>query len=134
MGPNPYRDRKPIAAFQDAYLPYLKTMFSDFLSKQLRPEDRVLELGAGTGKLSLCIAAHHPEIDCTAIDIDVEAIRYQFKILEMFEASTGVRLTNLNLRHGDLFNLPLRKGAYDLVFSEGVCLAPDVEIVTKSGK
>ena len=120
MAENPYRDRKPLELFRDAYFMFIKTLFSEFIEKRIRHGDTVLELGAGTAKLSMHIAAHVRDSQVTAIDIDPEALSYQVTLLKVFEASINSRLLNLNLKRGDLFDPQQRHESADIVFSEGV--------------
>lgn len=120
MAKNPYRDRAPSAIFEDAHFTYLKTLFSDFFEKRIRPRDTVLELGAGTAKLSMHVAAHMVDTQLTAMDIDPAALDYQIKVLRAFEGASGHRILNLNLKQGDLFNSGFPRESFEVVFSEGV--------------
>jgi len=120
MTENPYRNREPIELFRDAYFLYVKSPFSEFTLSRIRHGDTVLELGAGTGKLSIQVAARIPDTQVMAIDIDPEAQNYQSRLLRVFEASVNGRLMNLNFKRGDLFDSGLRHESSDVVFSEGV--------------
>lgn len=118
MERSPYRERLPENLYQDAFFPYTNSGISEFIGRFIQPGDAVLELGAGTGKLSLHLASHF-NADVVTVDFDQEAVNYQVKILKMFEASLGGRV-NVIIKHADLFDLPYKPERFDVVFSEGV--------------
>ncbi|MFN0008815.1 MAG: class I SAM-dependent methyltransferase [Planctomycetota bacterium] len=83
---------------------------------------RVLDCGAGTGQLSAFLALAAPGRTVIAVD----ACRASLAEAGRFRARASI--PNLHLLRADLFALPLREKAFDVVVSRGVVHhTPDVE-------
>lgn len=74
-----------------------------------RPGDRALDLGAGTGLITLALAPHVESV--TALDLS----RVMLDRLEAHAASEGV--TNVDLVASDMRSLPFEDETFDLVVS-----------------
>jgi tRNA1(Val) A37 N6-methylase TrmN6 len=72
--------------------------------------DTVLELGAGAGTASLCLAARVP--DCTVIGVEIDAA-----LVRLANANAQANASRVEFREGDAMDLPkaLRK-SFDHVF------------------
>ncbi|MTD29857.1 class I SAM-dependent methyltransferase [Planomicrobium sp. YIM 101495] len=77
--------------------------FFDFL--QLREEDELLDLGAGTGYVSLPIAPYVKKV--AALDFDADVLGY----LEQKAGEQGI--TNIETVVGDFKDIPLANGRFD---------------------
>ncbi|MBL9016691.1 MAG: class I SAM-dependent methyltransferase [Myxococcales bacterium] len=78
-------------------------------SLALEPGMRILELGAGPGRLACQIKQAHPEVEVEAVDIDPKMVARAQK-----EAAT--RGIEVAFRTGDMTSLA-REGRYDRVYS-----------------
>jgi ubiquinone/menaquinone biosynthesis C-methylase UbiE len=75
----------------------------------LRPGMRILELGAGPGRLAIQIKRDHPEVAIDAVDIDERMITRAKRNAE----AAGVAI---DFRRADMTSLP-EHGGYDRVYS-----------------
>lgn len=82
---------------------------------KLKPGLRVCDLGCGTGLLSLLLLQRQRNLTVTGLDIQPEAIR-----LAKLAASENGLTDRLTFRLGDLREVPLPAGSFDLV----VCNPP----------
>jgi ubiquinone/menaquinone biosynthesis C-methylase UbiE len=77
----------------------------------LRPGMRILELGAGPGRLAIQIKRAHPDVAIDAVDIDTRMVASARRNA----ASAGV---DIAFREADMTCLPdLERGTYDRVYS-----------------
>lgn len=76
----------------------------------IRPGARVLEIGCGTGNLTLAAAARHPDATFIGLDPDRDA-------LGRARAKAGRRGLEAQFRHGFAEDLPFRDGSFDRVLS-----------------
>lgn len=90
----------------------------------------VLEAGCGVGAQTVTLARHSPEAFLTSIDISAASLA------TAREAVAAHRMTNVDFRQADIFDLPFPTNSFDHVF---VCfvlehLARPVEAVRELGK
>jgi ubiquinone/menaquinone biosynthesis C-methylase UbiE len=80
--------------------------------KQARIEggNRVLDLGCGTGTLTLLIKSYHSKADVLGLDADP-------KVLEVARAKAAKAGLNVRLDHGMAFELPYPDASFDRVVS-----------------
>jgi len=71
---------------------------------------RVLDLGCGTGTLTLLIKSYHPKADVLGLDADP-------KVLEVARAKAAKAGLNVRLDHGMAFQLPYPDASFDRVIS-----------------
>jgi ubiquinone/menaquinone biosynthesis C-methylase UbiE len=91
---------------------------------ELRPGMRLLELGAGPGRLAIQIKRAHPEVTIDAVDID----RRMVSAAQRNAATAGV---DIAFRAGDMTCLPdFAARSYDRVYSTMTFhhLAPDAKL------
>lgn len=77
-----------------------------------RAGDRILELGAGAGIASLCLAARVPDCEITGIEIDPELVA-----LANANAKRNGMADRVRFVEGDVLNLDIPDGPFDRVFS-----------------
>jgi ubiquinone/menaquinone biosynthesis C-methylase UbiE len=77
---------------------------------RLRPGQRVLEIGCGTGNLTLLVKALHPAVDVVGLDPDPKALDRARRKLDRQRAS-------VTLDRGYSDELPYPDGSYDRVLS-----------------
>jgi ubiquinone/menaquinone biosynthesis C-methylase UbiE len=70
----------------------------------------VLEVGCGVGAQTLTLARQSPHARFTSIDVSAESIA------EAKRRISQAGLTNVEIRHADIFALPWRPGSFDHVF------------------
>lgn len=89
-----------------------ESTFKRQLLKQARIErgHRVLDLGCGTGTLTLLIKSHHPKADVLGLDADP-------KVLEVARAKAAKAGLNIRLDQGIAFELPYPDACFDRVIS-----------------
>jgi len=91
------------------YTHFLTTVFVQELTQRIAPAGRVLDLGCGTGVLSVALAALGQHV--TGIDIS-QAMLDKIDV----KCPTG----SITLRQGDIFNLPLEDASFDGVITRWV--------------
>ncbi|UCC93299.1 MAG: methyltransferase domain-containing protein [Thermoplasmata archaeon] len=89
-------------AYADQYVE-----FRGHLQDALGPEDRVLEVGTGTGNIALHIAPHVRSV--VGVDISPEMVGVARGKLDRTE------LTNVEFEVGDAYDLPFKDGSFDRV-------------------
>lgn len=89
-----------------------ESIFKRHLVKQagIQRSHRVLDLGCGTGMLTLLIKSHHPKADVLGLDADP-------KVLEVARAKAVKAGLNVKLDHGTAFELPYPDASFDRVIS-----------------
>jgi ubiquinone/menaquinone biosynthesis C-methylase UbiE len=70
----------------------------------------ILDVGCGSGSMARLLAAKHPDAQVVGVDLRSDAR----------ERVRGERLDNPKFEQGDIFHLPFRDGAFDLVWSKYV--------------
>lgn len=80
------------------------------LGARIHPGMRVLDLGCGTGTLTIMIKQMHPEVEVIGLDGDL-------KVLEIASAKADKAGVEITLDHGMAFQLPYSDGAYDRVLT-----------------
>lgn len=75
---------------------------------ELQPGARLLDVGGGSGALSIAIAKAHPDVSCTVLDLPVVC-----ELAREYAAAAGVT-ERVDAAPGDMFNQPLPAG-YDAV-------------------
>jgi SAM-dependent methyltransferase len=99
------------------------------ISEGLNPEDRVLEVGCGIGRMAIPLMPHlHPDGSYVGLEIDREKVRYCVK-------TVGARARNFEFRHADIFSkyynprgivlarnyrFPFKDESFDFVFLSSV--------------
>ncbi|MEE8110835.1 MAG: class I SAM-dependent methyltransferase [bacterium] len=87
------------------------TFKSDLVEQaQIRKGHKVLDLGCGTGTLTVLIKKVHPESEVAALDGDPKA-------LQIAGAKTVKACVDVALHHGMAFELPYADGSFDRVLS-----------------
>lgn len=84
------------------------------LDAAVRPDARVLDCGCGTGQVAAWLALRGARRSVVGLD----GCRASLRAADGFRAR--VALANLQLVRGDLFALPLARGAFDVVHCRGV--------------
>jgi ubiquinone/menaquinone biosynthesis C-methylase UbiE len=74
----------------------------------------ILDVGCGSGSMARLMAAIHPDARVVGVDLRSDYVAYAR------ERARGERLDNLRFEQGDIFHLPFRDGAFDLVWSKYV--------------
>lgn len=85
-----------------------------YLPKRVAKPSRILELGCGTGNLSLAIAKRFPEAELTAVDLSQSSLDLHAK---RFAFESDVRPTNVNTLCKDMRELDFGDGSFDLILS-----------------
>jgi len=106
------------AAFYPGAVAYLGTMLAaiaEQAASQLPAAARVLDAGAGAAPWSLAVAARHPACLVTAVDLPtvVPATRRAVR--------AAGRERQFRFLAGDLFDVELERGAYDLAIAGNLC-------------
>ena len=73
----------------------------------LRSNDRLLDVGCGTGELLMRVAARHPDIQLSGID----------PVQEMLDVARGKLSAKVDLQQGWANGLPWEDGSFDVVVS-----------------
>jgi|SRR5688572_5233245 len=77
---------------------------------QIRPSHRVLDLGCGTGTLTVMIKEAHPDSEVTGLDGDPQ-------ILEIARQKAAQAGTSINFDEGMAYRLPYPDASFDRVLS-----------------
>lgn len=101
-GVAPSYDSWVAEAYEDQY-----AKFRHRLRDAVGPEDRVLEIGTGTGNIALHVAPHVASI--VGLDISPEMV----ELAKQKCSQMGLR--NVQFQVGDAYNLPFEDGAFDRV-------------------
>lgn len=80
---------------------------------QIRPSHRVLDLGCGTGTLTVMIKQAHPDSEVTGLDGDPQ-------ILEIARQKAAQAGTSINFDEGMAYQLPYPDASFDRVLSSMV--------------
>ncbi|HVS18601.1 MAG TPA: class I SAM-dependent methyltransferase [Planctomycetota bacterium] len=91
-----------------------RSSFLVALDAAVGPQARVLDCGCGTGQVAAWLALRGARRHVVGLD----GCRASLRAADAFRAR--VELTNLQLVRGDLFALPLTRGAFDVVHCRGV--------------
>ncbi len=85
------------------------------LDEQIDNKDqKILEIGSGTGRFCIALAQKYPEKEILGIDYTQESIA-------LSQAGAAARkLDNINFQKADLFHLPFKDNSFDFVFENGV--------------
>jgi ubiquinone/menaquinone biosynthesis C-methylase UbiE len=78
----------------------------------ISPNDRVLDVGCGSGSMARLIARSFPQVEVVGVDL-----REQY--LDFAEArARGEEIRNLTFRRGDVFALPFADASFDVVWTK----------------
>jgi SAM-dependent methyltransferase len=86
--------------------------FAQLLDRSIAGDARIVEIGCGTGQMSLFLARADREI--VALDLSREALKLGA------DAARRYGIDRVTFVEADLNRLPLKDGAFDLVYSSGV--------------
>ena len=89
-----------------------RSRFARLLDASIPGDARIAEIGCGTGQMSLYLARADREI--VALDLSREALKLGT------DAARRYGTDKVKFVEADLTRLPLREGAFDLVYSSGV--------------
>jgi SAM-dependent methyltransferase len=93
-----------------------------FLNANIKPGDRVMDVGSGLGIDSL-IAAHHAGPDGKVIGIDISQ-----REVDHAQARADARGLDIRFQVADMEEIPLPDNCLDVIISNGAfCLAPNKE-------
>ena len=95
-------DRNVMGTYSDAYRLTHQAILED-----LNPNDRILEVGCGTGIVSLAIAPHAGEV--IGVDLSPRMIQQAEK------KSNEAALQNLHFQEADAYELPFEDESFDVV-------------------
>lgn len=87
-------------------------VYAKMLDEQIPVHARILECGCGTGQLSTFLSIANRS--CLGVDMCMASLRCG----KRFRDKHG--LTNVDFIQGNLFDLPVAEGTFDLVFAKGV--------------
>jgi ubiquinone/menaquinone biosynthesis C-methylase UbiE len=96
---------------------FLKSEWMLCLTAHLKPGQKILEAGCGTGLYSIALAFAGYEV--TAIDYNDVAVELSRSNLELFNSQSEKKL-DVNFKKGDLLNLEFPDNTFDLVFNQAV--------------
>ena len=89
-----------------------RSVYAAMLDRQIPVGARILEIGCGTGQLGAFLSVGGRAV------VGVDMSDASLTLATGFRAQQG--LTNCNFMQGNLFELPLRREAFDLVICKGV--------------
>ena len=105
-----WRSTGTTIADRDVYF-YMDSVKFDYARRLLSPSSRVLEVGAGSGRLSALLANEGHRLTC--LDYTPEALEVARRNF------AGARVPG-EFVQGDAFDLPFSEGSFDAVFSTGL--------------
>src|SRR3989338_7538610 len=79
-----------------------------------RNDEKILEVGSGTGRFCIALAQKYPDKKITGIDYTKESVDLSNKGAELRH------LKNVRFYKKDLFHLPYKSNSFDVVFENGV--------------
>jgi SAM-dependent methyltransferase len=89
-----------------------RSAFAQLLDASIAGDARIVEIGCGTGQMSLYLARADRYV--VALDLSREALKLGA------DAARRYGIERISFVEADLTRLPLRPGAFDLVYSSGV--------------
>ncbi len=115
---NPFPNYDGFESVGDLLARASRSVYAAALDRQIPVGARILEVGCGTGQLGAYLS-----IGGRAV-VGVDMTRHSLELAGAFKDRHG--LSNWNLLHASLFDLPLRPGSFDLVLCKGVLMTtPD---------
>jgi ubiquinone/menaquinone biosynthesis C-methylase UbiE len=96
---------------------FLKSEWMHSLIAHLKPGQKVLEAGCGTGLFSIALAYAGYEV--TAIDYNEAAIELSQNNLDLFNSQSEKKL-KIDFSQGDLLNLEFQNNTFNMVFNQAV--------------
>src|SRR5262245_48864833 len=112
---NPFPNYDGYESVGDLLSRAARGVYAAMLDRQIPIGARVLEIGCGTGQLGAFLSIGGRCV------VGVDMTRASLELAGGFKQRHGLR--NCNFLHGDLFDLPLRREAFDLVIAKGVLMA-----------
>lgn len=85
-------------------------LIADTLKSYIKPESKILDLGAGTGNLSKMIFQHYPFIDITLLDFSENMLNQVENVLKDYKDRYQTLI-------GDIFNFTSKKNEYNHAIS-----------------
>jgi ubiquinone/menaquinone biosynthesis C-methylase UbiE len=90
----------------------IRTLFLELV--RISPNQRVLDLGAGWGSLSMQISKRYPGVEVYAFDKTIEGLLFLNLVREQ------EKLPNLHIARADASDIPMEKESFDVAFIIGV--------------
>lgn len=89
-----------------------KGIYTRMLDEQIPLNVKILEIGCGTGQLSMYLA--HSQRQIVGVDLSLNSL----KLASEFKQKNGIN--NVTLIHADIFNMPFMENSFDFVICKGV--------------
>jgi len=109
---NPFPNYEGYDSLASFYEKAKQGVYGKMLDEQIPLNVRILEVGCGTGQLSNFLA--HSRREVVASDLCLNSL----KLANEFKLKNGIN--NVTFVHADIFDLPFREKAFDLVVCKGV--------------